>query len=195
MIFFEKKCRYVDCCPSKNFHKDGLLQFSRSMSIEHICVCVCVSSVPIWKALFQLKVFVRAARQDRPTCWLSGWRQLCLFAPLLGVFVGDWCVIWCQACGPMQDISPIIAVYSLKLERCQRRDKAWSQGRTEEVQTRIRVCETFEMRPSVQKQQIQIKLHSLPLTKCKVCDGKQHMVSSTPRHQLIHFNFAVTTLI
>lgn len=61
----------------------------------------------------------------------------------------------------------------LKLEPCRRCEKAWSQGRTEKVQTRIRankqVCETFEMRLSVQKQQIiKIKLHSLPVTKRKV---------------------------
>lgn len=93
-----------------------------------VCVRVCVACFPAWKALFQLKVFDPAARRDRPARRLAGGRQRCLFAPLLGVSVGDWCVIQCQACGPTQDISPIIAVCSLRPDPCRRCERASSQA-------------------------------------------------------------------
>ena len=104
------------------------------MQNYRVCVCVCVCAcgcVPLvfsaWKALFQLKVFDPAARRDRPARRLAGGRRRCLFAPLLGVSVGDWCVIQCQACGPTQDISPIIAACSLRLDPCRRCERAGSQ--------------------------------------------------------------------
>lgn len=111
---------------SKSVFVPAQLQHSHNYSVC-VCRCVCVACFPAWKALFQLKVFDPAARRDRPARSLVGGRQRCVFAPLLGVSTGSWCVIQCQACGPTQDISPIIAACSPRPGPCWRCERASSQ--------------------------------------------------------------------
>lgn len=93
--------------------KFSLLHFSCStVTLQFLCLCVhaCLcGTFSFMKSAVSIKGVWSSS-----TTGLAGGRQRCLFAPpptgrLSG---GKWCVIQCRACGPTQDISPLIAAWS-----------------------------------------------------------------------------------